>query len=54
MFSTLLELLGLAAVAAGVYVLTGPGWALLAVGGALLFVGYSLDDWRPKRPARKG
>lgn len=44
MFSASLELLGLAAIVAGVYVLAGLGFALLACGGCLLFVGSVTDD----------
>jgi len=47
MFSTGLELLGLAALTAGVLVLAGPGWALIGGGCALLFAGYSADGVHP-------
>lgn len=47
MLSTLLELLGLAAVTAGVFVLVGLGYALLAGGCVLLFVGYSAEGAHP-------
>jgi hypothetical protein len=47
MLSTGLELLGLAALAAGVFVLAGLGWALIAVGACLLFVGYSAEGVQP-------
>jgi hypothetical protein len=43
-FSDLIELMGLACLAAGVFVLLGLGAALLAAGGCLLFVGASVDD----------
>lgn len=41
MFSTVLELAGLACIAAGVWLLSGVGWALLAAGVMLLFVGFA-------------
>lgn len=52
MLSTSLELLGLAAITAGVLVLAGPGMALLAGGAALLFVGYSAEGVEPLRATK--
>jgi hypothetical protein len=43
-FSDLIELMGLACLVTGVFVLLGLGAALLAAGGCLLFVGASVDD----------
>lgn len=44
MFSDLIELMGLALIACGVFVLLGLGWALLAGGGCLLIVGAGVND----------
>lgn len=44
MLSTLLDVLGLAALVAGVFVLAGPGYALLASCPALMFIAYATDD----------
>jgi hypothetical protein len=44
MFSDAIELLGLACLVAGVFVLLGLGAALLAAGGCLLIVGAGVDD----------
>lgn len=44
MFSDLIELLGLACLVAGVFVLLGLGAALLTAGGCLLLVGAGVDD----------
>lgn len=44
MLSTLLELAGLAALVAGVFILTSLGWALIVSCPVLLFVGYSARD----------
>jgi hypothetical protein len=43
-FSDAIELLGLACLVAGVFVLLGLGAALLAAGGCLLIVGAGVDD----------
>jgi hypothetical protein len=43
-FSDIVELLGLACLVAGVFVLLGLGFAFLAAGGCLLFVGQGIDD----------
>jgi hypothetical protein len=45
--STLLELAGLGAIAAGVFVLAGLGVCLLVGGVELLFVGYTADGAHP-------
>jgi hypothetical protein len=52
MFSDAIELLGLACLVAGVFVLLGLGAALLAAGGCLLIVGAGVDDARssPRSP----
>ena len=44
MLSTLTELLGFAALTAGAYVVGGLAAALFTAGGALLVVGYALED----------
>lgn len=47
MLSTLIELAGLAAIAAGVFLLAGAGVCLLVGGVELLFVGYTADGVHP-------
>jgi len=42
--SDLIDVLGLAALIAGVFVLAGLGWALLAAGAALMFTARAIDD----------
>jgi hypothetical protein len=42
--SDLLDVLGLAAIVAGVYILLGPGASLLAGGAALMFTARAMDD----------
>lgn len=49
MFSDTVELLGLACVCAGVFVLLGLGACLLAAGACLIFVGQGVDDVAVKR-----
>ena len=49
--SSLLEVVGIAAVVAAVYVLAGFGWGLLAAGVALVVVGVLLDP--PRRLVRR-
>lgn len=44
MFSDLIELLGLACLVAGVFVLLGLGAAFLAAGACLLFIGQGVND----------
>lgn len=44
MFSDLIDVLGLAAIVAGVFVLAGLGWALLASGAVLMFIARAIDD----------
>jgi hypothetical protein len=52
MLSTFLELLGLASLVAGMFVLAGVGVALLAAGVALMFVGVSAEGLQPATAAR--
>lgn len=44
MLSDLTDVLGLAAIVAGVFVLAGLGFALLAGGAALMFTARAIDD----------
>lgn len=44
MLSDLLDVLGLAAIVAGVFVLAGLGACLLAAGAALMFTARAVDD----------
>lgn len=53
MLSTLLDLLGFAAITAAVYVLAGPGFALLTGGVELLLLGLAADGVKPLALARE-
>lgn len=54
MLSTALELLGLALLAAGTYVLAGMGFALVEGGASVLFVGAVTDDAEVYALLRRG
>lgn len=49
MLSDLLDVLGLAAFVAGVFVLAGLGWCLVAVCAALMFTARAVDDQAANR-----
>jgi len=53
MLSTTLDLAGLACLIAGVLLLLGPGAALLAGGGAFLFLGLAADGVQPLPAVRR-